>query len=98
MPTTPDKLSAFIKARLDAALSPLHLTIRDDSALHARHAGAAAGGHFNVTIVCAAFIGKTRLARHRLVYETLADMIERGIHALAIAAYAPEEFDQLPAR
>jgi BolA family transcriptional regulator, general stress-responsive regulator len=85
-----------IEARLKAALSPSHLAIEDDGARHAGHAGAASGGHFNVTIVTDAFAGKSRVARHRLVYDALADAMQNGIHALAIAAYTPEEFNNLP--
>ncbi|HTJ92148.1 MAG TPA: BolA family protein [Pararobbsia sp.] len=85
-----------IEARLNAALAPSHLDIEDDGARHAGHAGAASGGHFNVTIVTAAFAGKSRVARHRLVYDALADAMQNGIHALAIAAYTPEEFNNLP--
>ncbi|RQR58111.1 BolA family transcriptional regulator [Burkholderia sp. Bp9126] len=90
---SPDARIALIEARLTAALAPASLTVRDDSAGHAGHAGAAAGGHFTVTIVSAAFAGKPRVARHRLVYDALADAMQRGIHALAIVAYTPEEFD-----
>ncbi|HEV3104916.1 MAG TPA: BolA family protein [Trinickia sp.] len=93
---SPAERIAFIEARLAAALSPVSLAVRDDSALHAGHAGAAAGGHYAVTIVASAFAGKPRVARHRLVYDALADVMQRGIHALAITAYAPEEFAQLP--
>ena len=49
-----------------------------------------------VTIVAAAFAGKARVARHRMVYDALADAMQRGIHALAITAYTPEEFALLP--
>ncbi|PMS16308.1 BolA family transcriptional regulator [Trinickia dabaoshanensis] len=87
---------AFIEARLSAALAPESVAVRDDSAQHAGHAGAAAGGHYTVTIVAAAFAGKPRVARHRLVYDALADVMQRGIHALAIMAYTPEEFARLP--
>ncbi|TCW80205.1 BolA family transcriptional regulator [Burkholderia sp. SRS-46] len=90
---SPDARIALIEARLTAALAPASLTVRDDSAQHAGHAGAAAGGHFTVTIVAAAFAGKPRVARHRLVYDALADAMQRGIHALAIVAYTPEEFN-----
>ena len=86
---------AFIEARLNAALPVSSLTVRDDSALHAGHAGAAAGGHYALTLVSSAFAGKARLARHRLVYDALADVMQRGIHALAITAYTPEEFARL---
>jgi BolA protein len=92
----PDARIAFIESRLAQALSPQSVTVRDDSALHAGHAGAAAGGHYAVTIVAGAFAGKPRVARHRLVYDALADVMQRGIHALAITAYTPEEFARLP--
>ena len=91
---SPDERIALIEKRLRQALSPASLAVRDDSALHAGHAGAAAGGHYTVTIVSAAFAGKPRVARHRLVYDALADAMQRGIHALAIVAYTPEEFNE----
>ncbi|MET3819957.1 BolA protein [Burkholderia sp. PvR073] len=91
---SPDERIALIEARLTASLAPLSLTVRDDSAQHAGHAGAAAGGHYTVTIVSSAFAGKPRVARHRLVYDALADAMQRGIHALAIVAYTPEEFNE----
>lgn len=89
-----DERIALIEARLTASLAPLSLTVRDDSAQHAGHAGTASGGHFTVTIVSSAFAGKPRVARHRLVYDALADAMQRGIHALAIVAYTPEEFNE----
>lgn len=93
---SPEARIVMIDARLRAALEPVAvLEIRDDSAQHAGHAGAAAGGHFSVTIVAPAFAGKPRVARHRLVYDALADAMQRGIHALAITAYTPEEFAAL---
>lgn len=76
-----------------APLAPLHVDIHDDSAEHAGHAGAAAGGgHFSLVIVSKAFCGKSRLARHRAVLDRVADLIPHPVHALAIKAYAPEEF------
>jgi BolA protein len=84
--------AAVLEARL-AAFAPSVLEIRDDSALHAGHAGAAAGGgHFSVTIVSEQFLGLTRLARHRAVLERVGDLIPQPVHALAIRAYAPDEF------
>ncbi|AKM28979.1 BolA family protein [Pandoraea faecigallinarum] len=80
-----------IEARLNAALSPLEFSLENDSARHAGHAGAASGGHYNVRIVSAAFTGRNRVARHRLVYDALADLMQNGIHALAIVALAPGE-------
>lgn len=82
---------AEIEARLRAELAPLALTLRDDSAQHAGHAGAREGGHFHVTIVSERFAGLQRVARHRLVYHCLSDLMQRGIHALAIDARAPGE-------
>ncbi len=92
---SPGERIAFIEARLAAALAPQSVAVRDDSAQHAGHAGAAAGGHYAVTIVAAAFAGKPRVARHRLVYDALADVMQRGIHALVITAYTPEESSRL---
>jgi BolA family transcriptional regulator, general stress-responsive regulator len=84
-------MAAEIESRLRAALAPLALDIRDDSARHAGHAGAREGGHFHVTVVSERFTGLQRLARHRLVYHCLTDLMQRGIHALAIDAKAPGE-------
>ncbi len=84
-------LSAEIEARVRAALTPDLLKLRDDSALHAGHAGAREGGHYYIEIVSARFAGLPRVARHRLVYDALADLMKKGIHALAIEARAPDE-------
>ena len=80
-----------IEAALSAALAPEHLEVRDDSHLHAGHAGAREGRHFSVRVVSSRFNGLSRLARHRLVYDSLLDLITRGIHALAIDARTPDE-------
>ncbi|MEY4760617.1 MAG: hypothetical protein RLZZ200_473 [Pseudomonadota bacterium] len=80
-----------LEARLVASLSPLQLSIRDDSAAHRGHAGAAGGGHFDVRIVAGAFTGKRPLERHRLVYAAVADLMQNGVHALSIDAIAPGE-------
>lgn len=83
---------ARMRAALEAALAPESLEIVDDSARHAGHAGARDGrGHFNVRIVSRAFAGLTPLARHRLVYAALGDMMQTDIHALSIFARAPGE-------
>lgn len=75
-----------------SALHPESLQILDQSGDHVGHAGAAAGGgHYRLTIVSEAFAGKTQLARHRLVYEAIGDMMHREVHALAIEARAPNE-------
>ncbi|HNH88971.1 MAG TPA: BolA family protein [Thiobacillaceae bacterium] len=75
-------------ARL-AALDPRNLEIVDDSARHAGHAGAKSGGHYQLTLVSPAFAGLSLVARHRLVYQTLGDMMDGKIHALSITALAP---------
>lgn len=78
-----------------AALAPLELAIEDDSARHAGHPGAASGGgHYNVRIVSARFEGRTRLERHRLVYDAFADLMQREIHALAMVLLAPGETER----
>ncbi|HNA30809.1 MAG TPA: BolA family protein [Thiobacillaceae bacterium] len=72
-----------------AALDPRNLEIVDDSARHAGHAGAKSGGHYQLTLVSPAFAGLSLVARHRLVYQTLGDMMDGKIHALSITALAP---------
>jgi BolA protein len=78
-----------IEAALNLALQPLDLDVQDDSHLHVGHAGAREGRHFSVRLVSARFNGLSRLSRHRLVYDAVALLIPRGIHALAIDARAP---------
>ena len=75
-----------------ASLEPDSLDIVDDSKQHAGHAGAAGGGgHYQLTIVSRQFAGKTQIARHRLIYQALGDLMQRQIHALAINAYTPNQ-------
>ena len=82
-----------LRARLTAAFVPTRLDIVDESARHAGHAGARAGGetHFHVTIVSAAFSGQNRVARQRAVYGALAAEMAGQIHALGLKVLAPEE-------
>lgn len=83
---------ARMRDRLAAALAPSVLEITDDSHKHAGHAGARGGqGHFSVEVVSAQFAGKPLLARHRLVYAALGNMMHTDIHALVIRAYAAAE-------
>ena len=77
---------AEIEAAIRAALQPTLLRVEDEGHLHAGHAGAASGGHYRVTVHAARFAGLARLARHRLVYDAVAPLMSRGIHALAIVA------------
>ena len=81
-----------IRALLTAALAPTLLELADESALHAGHAGAASGGgHYRLRIVSARFEGQRLVMRHRLVYDSVHDMMHTEIHALAITALAPSE-------
>jgi BolA family transcriptional regulator, general stress-responsive regulator len=75
-----------------AVLQPMRIEIADDSHKHAGHAGArSGGGHYRLSIVSAQFIGKSTLARHRMVYSALHEMMQQDIHALNISAFAPDE-------
>lgn len=85
----------LIKARLVATFSPTECEVDDDSALHAGHPGAASGGgHYRIRLVTSVFEGKNLIARHRLVYDCLSDLLKKEIHALAIAANTPSELTQ----
>ena len=82
-----------IEAKLREKLAPTQLKVADDSHLHAGHAGARPGGesHFTVEIVSGRFAGLTRVARHRLVNEALAEELAGPVHALVIKAFAPQD-------
>ena len=84
-----------IAAKLSHALAPTRLEIVDDSARHRGHAGAHPDGggetHFNVAIESAAFSGKSRLERQRLVYGLLAEELKERVHALALKLSVPGE-------
>ncbi|WP_233245820.1 BolA family protein [Marinicauda salina] len=83
-----------IEQALKAAFAPEALSVVDDSARHAGHAGnphGRGGTHFVVEIVADAFAGKSRVERHRLVNAALADEFEAGLHALSVTAKAPGE-------
>lgn len=85
-------VDAEIRRRL-TALEPLALDLVDESERHAGHAGAAPGGqtHWRLSIVSPRFAGKPTVARHRMVYEALGELMQHPIHALAISARSPEE-------
>ena len=75
-----------------SALQPAELLVKDQSHLHEGHAGAQEGkGHFDVTIVSEQFEGLSRIARHRLVYDSLGAFMESDIHALRITALTSAE-------
>lgn len=80
-----------IRSRL-APLEPVQLEIIDESHKHAGHAGARdGGGHYVLRIVSARFAGKNTVARHRMIYSALGELMKREIHALTIQASAPDE-------
>jgi BolA protein len=85
-------IAARIRERL-AALEPRELELFDESSKHEGHAGHRPGGntHWRLTIVSPRFSGQTTVARHRMVYQALDDLMQNPIHALAITARAPEE-------
>ena len=87
-------VAARIRERL-AALEPLDVELVDESSKHAGHAGWRPGGgtHWRLSIVSARFAGQSTVARHRMVYQALGDLMQNPIHALAIAARAPGESD-----
>ena len=81
-----------IERLLETAFSPTELQVKDQSHLHAGHAGARDGkGHFEVSIVSDEFSGQSRITRHRMIYDALGDFLDSDIHALRINAYSPSE-------
>ncbi len=87
-----DDRVATIEQLLAAAFEPIEMLVKDQSHLHAGHAGARSGkGHFNVKIVSKKFAGQSRIARHRMVYNALGSFIDSDIHALSINAISPSD-------
>jgi BolA protein len=86
-----------IRARLCAALQTDAVNVEDDSALHAGHEGArGGGGHYRLHVTSARFEGLARLARHRLVYDALRDLMTADIHALTMTLLTPAEARGVP--
>jgi BolA family transcriptional regulator, general stress-responsive regulator len=84
--TTTETIATTLRLAFDAR----EVTVEDESALHAGHAGAASGGgHFRVTVVSSQFEGKSLVARHRMVYAALAREMQHAIHALALTTLTP---------
>jgi BolA protein len=81
-----------IRQRLQS-LAPQSVDLQDESGQHAGHAGSrpSGGSHWRLAIVAEAFRGKSTVARHRMVYEALGDLMNAEIHALRIEASAPEQ-------
>ena len=82
-----------IDKKLRERFAPQRLDIEDESARHRSHAGYREGGesHFRVEIVSSAFEGQNRVARQRLVYQTLTEEFAAGLHALALTTLTPAE-------
>jgi BolA protein len=82
-----------IREKLTKAFAPAALEIVNDSVRHAGHAGSPETGesHFSIKVVSASFAGKSRLERHRMVNEVLAEELKDKVHALAVSALTPEE-------
>ena len=81
-----------IRRRL-ATLEPLEIELDDESEQHRGHAGYQPGGgtHWRLSIVSPRFTGQPVVARHRMVYQALGNLMQNPIHALAITARSPEE-------
>ncbi|HUQ25884.1 MAG TPA: BolA family protein [Burkholderiales bacterium] len=85
-------LAETIRGRL-AALEPVSLELIDESSQHAGHSGWREGGgtHWRLAIVSPRFAGQSAVARHRMVYQAIGELMHNPIHALAITAQTPEE-------
>jgi len=86
-------VASEMRRRLEAALQPTRLDLVDDSEAHRGHGGYNPAGesHFSLAIQSAAFTGKSRVDRQRLVYAALGDLMRERVHALSIKAVAPDE-------
>lgn len=84
--------AARIESLLTSSFAPTKILVKDQSHLHAGHAGAEDGrGHFAVTIVSEQFAGQSRIARHRMIFDALGEMMQTDIHALSIKALTADE-------
>ena len=90
------KVAERIEARIRAGLKPERLEVKDESQLHAGHAGARPGGesHFRLLVVSSQFEGLSRVARQRAVNDLLRDELVDRIHALAMRTLTPAEFEK----
>jgi BolA protein len=87
------RVADTIRRKLTERFAPIRLEIEDQSHRHAGHAGARPEGetHFSITLVSAAFTGESRVARQRLVYQTLAEELAARVHALSLTTLTPDE-------
>ena len=86
--------AAQIERLLRQKLHPAHLEVRDDSRAHVGHHSAGGKGHFHLKVVSPLFEGLKPIQRHRLVNETLAELFETQVHALAMETLTPDEFNK----
>ena len=88
-------MAVRLRTKLEKAFSPSSLSIEDESAKHAGHAGAREGGetHFHVRIVSQHFRGLSRVERQRKVYAAVADELAERVHALSLSTLTPDEAD-----
>ena len=90
MPSTLTHSAALMAQRLRETLQPTSLEVQDESAQHAGHVGSNGtdfGTHFRVKIASPLFAGQSRVACHRLVYDSLQIFIDQGVHAIAIETH-----------
>lgn len=83
-------IESTINQKLSEALKPIHLQVVNESHMH--NVPANSETHFKVTVVSAEFDGKRAVARHQSVYSVLQDELKGSVHALAIHAYSPSEW------
>ncbi|NUP12693.1 MAG: BolA family transcriptional regulator [Polyangiaceae bacterium] len=83
-----------IRTALETSLHPTHLEVLDESSMHSVPKGAES--HFKLIVVSDAFGGKSRIDRHRVVNGLLKDEMSRGLHALTVTAFTPEEWNRSP--
>jgi BolA family transcriptional regulator, general stress-responsive regulator len=83
------ELGHKISGKLEREFSPSELQVIDESSHHAGHAGSRPGGetHFRIHIRAAAFEGKSRIERHRMIHQALAEELAAGVHALAVSVH-----------
>jgi len=91
--TSTGPVATEMLARLNSALSPTRIDLTDDSEQHRGHGGYNPAGesHFSLRIESAAFAGKNRVERQRMIYAALGDLMRERVHALSIRATAPGE-------
>ncbi|MEL6791224.1 MAG: BolA family protein [Pseudomonadota bacterium] len=92
--STHGPVGQILHTKLYDALSPQVLEVRDESHLHAGHAGARPGGqsHFRLLIVAGVFDRQSRVARQRMVNDILREELREQVHALAMKTLTPEEY------